>query len=239
MGDLDSFFDDAPPAIAQGVVASGDGDDDWFDRAADGTPAVDEGATVGREAIGAAALSLDRELARRPPRRPGRRHYASTNAERGGRRPRDPRRLVGAGVLALLVVLSLAIVTGAPRTREGGDRSSRASGATAERALKDRGDAVARQRRRMAAARRAERRVARRRLARARSRRTTDRRRRSRPVARRPMAPAPAPSVAVAPAARVVVRPAAAPVRRVARRALRSPDPSFTPGDLPPASEAP
>lgn len=236
-----SVFDDAPSAIAPGAAgATADGDDAWFERAGDGIPAVDEGASAAREAIGAAALSLDRELARRPPRRPRRRHSASTSAERGGRRPRDPRRLVGAGVLALLVGLSLAIVTGAPRTREGDDRSARVLSATTAFALKDRGDAVVRRRRRMAAVRRADRRVARRQLARARSRRMAHRRRRSRPVARRPAAPAPAPSVAVAPAARVVVvRPAAAPVRRVARRPVRSPDPSFTPGDLPPASEAP
>jgi len=231
------LFDDALPAIAQGAVAAGDGDDDWFARAADGTPIVDECATAAREAIGAAALSADRQLARRAPRR--RRHSASTKSERGGRHLRRPGRLVGVGVLALLVVLSLAVVTGAPQTHEGGERSSRASRATTASILNNKSHAVVRQRRRIAAARRAHQR-ARRQLARARSRRATHRRRRLRPVAPRAQRrAAPASSMAAAPAPHVAVaRPVAAPVRRRARRALRAPDPSFTPGDLPPASEA-
>jgi hypothetical protein len=152
------FFDDALPAIAQGAVAAGDGDDDWFARAADGTPIVGERATAARETIGAAALLLDRELARRAPRR--RRRSAGTSAERGGRHPRCPGRLVGAGVLALLVVLSLALVTDAPQSRGGAERSLRASSATTERALNNNGVAVARRRRHLAAVRRADRRVA-------------------------------------------------------------------------------
>jgi len=58
MGDLDSFFADALPATTQGAaVAPADGDDDWFDRAADGTPIVDERATAAREAIGSGAVN--------------------------------------------------------------------------------------------------------------------------------------------------------------------------------------
>ena len=54
MGEFDSCFGDPLPAIAHDVVAVADGDDDWFARAADGTPSVDECAMVPREAIGAA-----------------------------------------------------------------------------------------------------------------------------------------------------------------------------------------
>ena len=69
MGEFDSCFGDPLPAIAHDDVAVADGDDDWFARAADGTPSVEERATAPRGAIGAAALSPDRELARRPPDR--------------------------------------------------------------------------------------------------------------------------------------------------------------------------
>jgi hypothetical protein len=241
MGEFDSFFDDSPPATAQGAVAVAvaDSDDDWFARAADGTPTLDERATAPPEAIGAAALSPDRALARRPPRR--RCRNASRNAECGGRPARRPVRLVGVGVLAL-VLLSLALVTRAPHTR-GGERSSSTTTATSSAAVggaRPTGAAlaaVARTRRRTVAARRAHQRLARRRGQRAATRpqRTMHRRWRSRPVPPGPMAAAPAVPIAVAPP---VAPPAAAPVRRRARRPLRAPDPSFTPGDLPPASEA-
>jgi hypothetical protein len=232
MGEFDSCFEDALAPTARDVVAVADGDDDWFARAADGTPSVEERAMVPREAIGAAALSPDRELARRSPRR-RRRRKASRSAARGGRPSRRPVRLVGAGMLAV-VVLSLALVARAPHTHRGGERASSTTTARSSAAVdaaRPVGAAPAagpRKRRRTAAARRAHQPIPRRRGQRARPRpnSTMHRRRRSRPVAARPMAAAPAPPMAPAPA-----RPAVRPVR--------APDPSFTPGDLPLASEAP
>jgi hypothetical protein len=236
MGEFDGFFEDALALIVRDVVA--DGDDDWFERAADGTPSVDERATASREAIGAAALSPGRELARRVPRRHRRRrNAASTNAECGGRPPRRP---VGAGALLVVVLFSLALLTRAPHTRDGAEPSTRAWSATTARALGSVGVAVARRRRRTEAVRRANQPGrTRRHPARARSQRPIHPRRRSRPVAPRPMTAAPAPPIAVEPAPPIAVaRPGAPRVRRLARRPLRSPDPSFTPGDLPPAPGA-
>jgi hypothetical protein len=237
MGEFNGFFEDALAPSARDVVGVAGGDDGWFERAADGTPSVDERATAPREAIGAAALSPDRELARRPPRR--RCRNARRNAEYGGRRSRRLGRLASAGVL-VVVVLSLALVTRAPHTR-GGERASRTTTATGSATVggaRPVGAAPAvraagpRTRRRTAVARRAHQRIARRpglRIA-TRPPRPTPRRRRPRPVAP-PMAATPAPPIAIA-------RPAVAPVRRRARRPLRASDPSFTPGDLPRGSGA-
>ena len=236
MGEFDSCFEDALAPTARDVVAVADGDDDWFARAADGTPSVDECAMVPREAIGAATLSLDRELARCPPHR-RRRRNASRSAQRPGRPSRRPVRLVSAGTL-VVVVLSLAMVARAPHTHRSGERASSTTTARSSAAVgaaRTVGAAPAagpRKRRRTAAARRAHQPIPRRRGQPARRRpHPTTHRRRSRRVAVRAMAAVPGPPMAVA-------RSAAAPARR-ARRSLPAPDPSFTPGDLPPASEAP
>jgi hypothetical protein len=137
----------------------------------------------------------------------------------------------------VLVVFSLALVTRAPHTRGGDERSSRAWSVMSAAPAVNSDAAGARQRRPATAAWRPHQRVARPRghPPGTRSQRTVHRRRRSRPIAPRPMAPAPAPPIAAAPALPIVVpQRGAASVRRLASRPLRSPDPSFTPGDLPP-----
>jgi hypothetical protein len=241
MSDFDRCFDNALCTAPHSAVTGTDADEEWFERAAADALNDDERAPVRQEAIGAASLAPDRQLARRPSRRrpPGR--HTNTNAPRHGVHTlRRTGRLLSAGVLLMVVTVTLALLTSHADRPAAENRSAVASASIAATwaavaAQSPRAwiattarDAIARQRQRAVATRRARLHAARRRdqpVGR-RSQPKIGRRRRSRPVAPRPMAPAPAPPMAPAPA-----RPAARPVR--------APDPPFTPGDLPLASEAP
>ena len=245
MSDFDRCFDNAlctaPHSAVTATDADADGDEEWFERAAADALNDDERTPVRQEAIGAASLAPDRQLARRPSRQrpPGR--HTNTNAPRHGVHTlRRTGHRLSAGMLLMVVTVTLALLTSHLDRPAAENRSAVASTSIAATraavaaqsplawSATTARDTIAHQRQRAAATRRARLRAARRRdqPGGRRSQPKIGRRPRPRPVAPRSMAPAPARPIASAPA-----RPVARPVR--------SPDRSFTPGDLPTPSEMP
>jgi hypothetical protein len=230
----DTFF--AQLTAPLGACANSD-DDGWFERAGNDALTDDAAAAVSAERIGAAALSPDRELVPRAPRRRTRRRRLQDTPP--ARRRRYVPRFALASTGCVLLVLVIAVVTNRPTIDAAGSRSRGADAAgdgrspvastpTTPRAARGPAPLAA------TAAQRARQHANARRSARAAGRTTRQHQARRRRAARRASS---TPTVLTPAAAPVIARaPAPAPPPAARRRAPQPSDPVPTPGDLAPSA---
>jgi hypothetical protein len=221
----DTFFDDVLRGSWQTSVLTCDaaGEDIWFDDAAHDTLRGDA-RPVGDTAIGSAALTLDRELIRRPARRSAR----AAEPRRGAHREQRMRCVAGALVTLLLLTLA-TLISG----RVGFKHSAAGANVSTSKSPRSSHDVHAHEQARGAARPRAAVSAPGARAHRSAAARARPPRRRS---ARARPATTSTPSLPA-----TVSRPARAPVALtpVARYSTPPSAGSFTPGDLPPVSHAP
>jgi len=113
----DTFFEDALQCSADAARDPSpivDVDDAWFEQAALDALSGEAAGQAAADAVGAAALSLDREVVRRPARR-RRPAVAEPVRERRGRRLGVGGRLVAAGGLLVVLVIGVALIANPPR----------------------------------------------------------------------------------------------------------------------------